>query len=554
MLCPNCRRQVTRGTAYCMVCGRSLNGTSAVFDLVLGDRSRIAVVGGLTLGRASSNAVQFADPSVSRQHAQITIDDVDGSAPMLEDRGSSHGTWLDGGQLQGARALHDGSRIRLGNQELRVERRRSDAEPGRTIVVPPGASLVVTAAGMQAHVETAATRFGLRPRLRSGYALKRLAASEGTQRWALKNLANEQFVQFSDQNAALLELVDGKHSLQELVTEAEQRFGDAGTARLAALLATLSEGGFLAGNGVDDEPADEPAPQRRRLFTPREKAWPGAGKFFERLYERGGWLLFTRPALVLAATLGVLGVAAFVALVVGQYGTPFVVAKKIGLGGLAFLIGRALVVAFHEAAHGLTMTSYGRTPGRAGVKVLLIFPYAFVDTTDMWFEPRRRRIAVSAAGPASDFTLGGVFSCCCLAMPAGTLRDILFQLAFAAYVGCIFNLSPLIDRDGYFILVDALGEPGLRTRAREYLRGRLGGRGAAPSKALARYTYLSLVWSAGSALFVGAMSLRYRGQLAALLPQPLTYMALALLWLVILLPTLAMVVPPLLERARWRNA
>jgi putative peptide zinc metalloprotease protein len=552
MLCPNCRRQIERGATYCTVCGTSLNGAPGVFDLVLGDRSRIAVVADLTLGRASDNTVQLVDPSVSRHHALIAAGG-NGTVPMLEDRGSSHGTWLDGGQVHGAQELHDGSRIRLGNQELRVERRRNDSEPGRTIVVPPGASLVLPASSGRAEVENATTRFGLQPRLRSGFALKRLASSEGTYRWALKRLENGQFIQLSDGNAELLELLDGQHSLHELVTEAERRFGDAGTARLAALLTTLSEGGFLAGSEVADE-LTEPAPEPRRLFRPREKAWPGAGRFFERTYERGGWLLFARPALVLAAALGVLGVAAFAALVVGQYGTPFVVAKKIGLGGLVFLIGRALVIALHETAHGLTMTSFGRTPGRAGIKVLLVFPYAFVDTTDMWFETRRRRIAVSAAGPASDFTLGGVFSLCCLAMPAGTTRDIVFQLAFAAYVGCIFNLSPLLERDGYFILVDALREPGLRTRAREYLSGRLSGRGATRSKSLARYSYFSLAWSLFTAAFVGALSLRYKDALSTLLPYPLPYVVLGCLWVVTLLPVLAMVVPPLIQRVRGRTA
>jgi putative peptide zinc metalloprotease protein len=551
MLCPNCRRQVERGATYCTVCGTSLNGAPGLFDLVLGDRSRVPVVADLTLGRASGNTVQLVDLSVSRHHALITAGG-NSAGPMLEDRGSSHGTWLDGSQVHGARALHDGSRIRLGNQELRIERRRSDLEPGRTLVVPPGASLVLPAAG-QASVATATTRFGPRPRLRSGYALKRLAAREGTQRWALKRLENGQFIQFSDGSAELLELLDGQHSLQELVTESERRFGDAGTARLAALLTTLSEGGFLAGDEVADELTD-PAPEPPRLLRPREIAWPGAGRFFERIYERGGWLVFSRPVLVLLAALGVVGAAAFAALVIGQYGTPFVVAKKIGLGGLVFLLGRTLVVAVHETAHGLTMTSFGRTPGRAGIKVLLVFPYAFVDTSDMWFEPRRRRIAVSAAGPASDFTLGGVFSLCCLALPAGTTRDIVFQLAFAAYIGCIFNLSPLLERDGYYILVDALREPGLRSRGREYLRGRLSGRSATRSKSLARYSYFSLAWSLFTAAFVGGLSLRYEGALSTLLPHPLPYVVLVCLWVVALLPVLAMVVPPLVDRLRWRNA
>ena len=527
-----------------------------MFDLVLADRSRIPLVTSMTLGRASTNAIQLSDPSVSRQHARITLSNGGCMSPVIEDRGSSYGTWLDGSRLDGAGALHEGSRIRLGNQELVVERRRSDTEPGRTIVVPPGASLVVSAAREPIAVETASTRFGVRPRLRSGYALKRLAASEGPNRWVLKRLEHGNFLQLSDGNAELLALVDGKHSLADLVGGAEQRFGDGGAARLVRLLGQLSEGGFLA-DAQDGAASGEESSVRdsRRLLRPRERAWPGAGKAFERLYEGGAWLLFTRPALVGASALAVLGAAAFVLLVVGRYGTPFVVADKVGLGGLVFLLGRTAVVAAHETAHGLTMTSFGRRPGRAGAKLVLVFPYAFVDTSDMWFEPRRRRIAVSAAGPASDFTLAGLFSLCCLAMPAGTTRDIVFQLAFAAYVGGIFNMSPLLDRDGYFILVDALREPGLRSRARHYLRGRLSGRDAGPpSKSLARYSYVSLAWSLITAAFVGGLSLRYEPTLATLVPRPLTYVLLSLLWVVVLLPGLALVLPPLVERARGGKA
>ena len=34
------------------------------------------------------------------------------------------------------------------------------------------------------------------------------------------------------------------------------------------------------------------------------------------------------------------------------------------------------------------------------------------------------------------------------------MRDIFFNLAFAAYVGGFFNLNPFIERDGYHMLVD----------------------------------------------------------------------------------------------------
>ena len=65
------------------------------------------------------------------------------------------------------------------------------------------------------------------------------------------------------------------------------------------------------------------------------------------------------------------------------------------------------------------MASFGRRIERAGLKAIAIFPYAFVDTSEAWFEPRRRRIAVSAAGPVSDFSIGAVFALCALLLPEG---------------------------------------------------------------------------------------------------------------------------------------
>ena len=85
---------------------------------------------------------------------------------------------------------------------------------------------------------------------------------------------------------------------------------------------------------------------------------------------------------------------------------------------------------------------------------------------------------VSAAGPLSDFSCGAAFAIACALSPKGNVRDVLFQLAFAAYVGAFFNANPFLDRDGYQILSDWLGEPRLRERARAQLSARLSGSGS----------------------------------------------------------------------------
>jgi pSer/pThr/pTyr-binding forkhead associated (FHA) protein/Zn-dependent protease len=460
------------------------------FDLVLPDGRRVPVRDELTLGRGPENGLELADPSVSRHHARITVD-RDGA--RVEDTGSSAGTWVDGNRVAGATRIGDGARVRLGNTQLVVERHRQESAEGRTAFSPIGASAALPAVTPG-------------PRLRSGYALKRLDASEGNRRWVLKDLRDGRFVRLSDTDARLVSLLNGQRTFGDLAVEAEQMAGSDGPIRLASLVADLGDKGMLSGV----EGADTKAPVRgwRRVLVPKQRTWSGAGSFFHRLYEAGGSVLFNREAYIAYGVVAVAGLIAFVYLVAGRYGTPFVVANKVGLGGLVFLLGRLAIAAVHEMAHALTMENFGRRVGNAGVKIVLIFPYVFVDTSDAWFESRRRRIAVTAAGPVSDFVLGGFFALCALVLPAGALRDIFFQLAFAAYVGGIFNLNPFLQRDGYQILVDVLRQPQLRARANEQLKRRLAGQRGTESPLLARYSEIRIAWLALAAMFSVAMSLR----------------------------------------------
>ena len=130
---------------------------------MLADRTRVPLVHDMTIGRAPDSTLQLDDPAVSRRQARISVArDGDGGV-ALEDAGSSYGTFLDGRRLKGRAPLRDGSTIRMGNQELIVERRRDEAEAGRTVVVLPGESLVVPATG-RASVAPASGRFGSHPR------------------------------------------------------------------------------------------------------------------------------------------------------------------------------------------------------------------------------------------------------------------------------------------------------------------------------------------------------------------------------------------------------
>ncbi|MGH2910338.1 MAG: hypothetical protein ACRDK8_13720 [Solirubrobacteraceae bacterium] len=191
-------------------------------------------------------------------------------------------------------------------------------------------------------------------------------------------------------------------------------------------------------------------------------------------------------------------------------------ASQVGLGTVVFVLGRLVLVLCHELAHGLCAEAFGRPVTQAGLKVARIVPYVFVDTTDAWFEPRRRRIAISLAGPASDLTLGGAFAIACLAGGRGAARDVLFQLAFGGYVGALFNLNPLLQRDGYHVL---------------------------------GYGIASLGWSVVMVAFAVVMSLRYYDRLSRLVPPTLVWTVLAAFYLILALPLTVTLLRPLWTRA-----
>jgi hypothetical protein len=73
------------------------------------------VGGGLVVGRGDSADVRLEDPFASSRHARI---DRDGDVLVIEDLGSTNGTFLNGEPLTGPRPLHPGDRIRIGDNEF----------------------------------------------------------------------------------------------------------------------------------------------------------------------------------------------------------------------------------------------------------------------------------------------------------------------------------------------------------------------------------------------------------------------------------------------------
>lgn len=96
--------------------GEGVGGARLVVEQAPGHPAGIAydLARGATLGRGDVE-IRLEDPFASTRHARI---ERQGSAIVLEDLGSTNGTYLNDEPLGGPQPLHHGDRIRIGDSEF----------------------------------------------------------------------------------------------------------------------------------------------------------------------------------------------------------------------------------------------------------------------------------------------------------------------------------------------------------------------------------------------------------------------------------------------------
>ena len=93
----------------------------------------------LMIGRDSTNEIVINDAEVSRRHARLTFQ---GGKYVLEDLGSTNGTFVNGQRLAGPRVLKAGEVVSFGEQIVLVFEVVS-IDPGATVMSPRAAAVPV---------------------------------------------------------------------------------------------------------------------------------------------------------------------------------------------------------------------------------------------------------------------------------------------------------------------------------------------------------------------------------------------------------------------------
>ena len=378
-----------------------------------------------------------------------------------------------------------------------------------------------------------------RPLRSAGIEVTRQTANDGSEIAVLKNPLKHTYFRLSAESVFLWERFDGTHTIRDLATALFTERHVFAPHVVIDTVRQLRSRGFVASNSSFTEErvadAEGSASPFVRFAVAAQRILTATAHFhdvdaaFGAMYRAGGRVLFTRPA---AAIMGVVALAGMLLFALATPRAVAVLWTPHGFVSFALLLLPVyfVLIVLHEVGHGLAVKAVGRSVESVGIGWYWFGPIAFVDTSDAWAATRLKRILVSAAGLVINLLLAAVASAIAFTAHQPIVAVASWQFALTAYIGVLENLNPLLEFDGYYILVDLLDRPNLRRQSLRWMGSHLRQlvrrpsvvRGHAIEFAYAVGAFCYIVFAAGQSLlfyhFVGEQRLAHiiPAQLAAI--------------------------------------
>jgi putative peptide zinc metalloprotease protein len=308
---------------------------------------------------------------------------------------------------------------------------------------------------------------------------------QGQAWWVVKDPIALHYFRFRPEEYALLDMLDGRRSLEQLKERFEREFPPRRITveELARFISTLHRSGLVIG----DRPGQGPQlfERRRQRLWKQWVAWFSnimalrfrgidPDRILERINPWFGWI-FSPPAIVAALAF----VASALLLVLVNFD---VFRSKLPEFHQFFAAGNWLYLAIalgvtkvlHEFGHGLSCKHYGGECHEMGVMLLVFTPCLYCDVSDSWMLPNKwKRAAIGAAGMYVEVILAAIATYLWWWSHPGIFNQLCLDVMFVSSVSTIlFNANPLLRYDGYYILSDIVEIPNLRQKATTIL-GRL---------------------------------------------------------------------------------
>lgn len=319
----------------------------------------------------------------------------------------------------------------------------------------------------------------LKPRLRSHVQLLR-QQYRGQIWYVLQDFSSERFHRFSPAAYVIIGLMDGRRTVRDIWEHATATLGDEAPTQdeVIRLLSQLHSADLI----VCDVPPDT-AELSRRAGQQIRRTWKA------RLFSVFAWrmplcdpdrfltafLPLVRP--LISRTAGVLWLLMVGAgIVLGTMHwtdlTHDLLDQVLAPGNLLLLwMLFPVIKLLHELGHGFTTKAFGGEVHELGMMLLVFTPVPYCEASAAWaFRGKWQRILVGGAGMAVELFLASLAMIVWVNAEPGFVRMLAYNTIFIAGVTTVlFNGNPLLRFDGYYMLMDWLEIPNLRSRALRYL-------------------------------------------------------------------------------------
>ena len=325
---------------------------------------------------------------------------------------------------------------------------------------------------------------------------------QGEIRYNLRLQDGGDFFSVNEKSYFIIQMLDGKHEILNIVRSFSDRFDPISPEAVHHFIDTLQEKGFL-------EPELDIAFGREYIEKQTALSWlekilsfeyslPHVDRIVSFVYGKSRWI-FSKGALFLI----LLSLGACVWEVIqgnASLHMGFVFTDRMNDPWIIIIYYPImfLTVITHEFAHALSCKHYGGEVNKMGIMIYYFQVCAFADTSDAWlFKERYKRILTALNGPLwSLFLASACLWVYYLVTPVGVnsqgtihgwlsylghhvlgigdlltakVEQIAIMVMAANILTTFFNLIPLAETDGYYILSDLTNRHNIRNLSMGYV-------------------------------------------------------------------------------------
>jgi len=305
---------------------------------------------------------------------------------------------------------------------------------------------------------------------------------QGRSYWIVKDPIGSKYYRFQEEEFAILQLLDGTRSLDEVKEEFEAEFPPQKISldELHSFIGQLHQSGLiLAGVQKQGQELQKRAKKKTRQQTMATMSNILAIRF--KGLDPNNFLTWLEPkfrfmyhpvVVFLCMTL-CLSALSLIVVEFDYFRSKLPGFRDFFSPSNIFLLSVTLGVSkvFHELGHGVTCKHFGGACTELGIMFLVLTPCMYVNVSDSWMIPSKwKRVMIGAAGVYVECILASICTFCWWFSNPGLFNYLCLNVMFISSVSTIvFNINPLLRYDGYYILADLLEIPNLRQKATKIL-------------------------------------------------------------------------------------